>query len=159
MLLSFSVDAMRPMIEAGLRQRRGEDVGGARVKRQTIRATKVRGKIILQAAKANRWRCPYELHLWWKSRTAERAFFGIASGDDVLSLPIFIGHSPMIDGGVEVCLGAEDGAMDIKVGLPGETSGPVTDFARADGFEGIDDFREFFVPKRCSVFEGVLFTW
>lgn len=37
MLISFSEESMLPSIRAGIRQAHGEDVGGARVKRQTIR--------------------------------------------------------------------------------------------------------------------------
>ena len=157
MLLSFSVDEMRPMIEAGLRQRNGHDVGTARVKRQTIRALKARGKAILDAAKPNDWRCPYDLHLWWKSRTPARALLGVVDG--ARAMPVMIRHSLLMRGSVEIVTAVQGGKMDIIVGLPSEGSGRAYDFARADGFEGLDDFIEFFVPRQCDVFEGVLFTW
>ena len=68
MILSFSVPAMRPMIEAGLRQMRGETVD-ERVKRQTIRARGPRAEKLLSYDPICH-SIGYDLQLWWKSRTA-----------------------------------------------------------------------------------------
>lgn len=154
MLLSFSVPAMRPMVEAGLRQRAGEDIGNARVKRQTIRHLGPRAKAVLKRAEVDGWRCPYPLHLWWKSRTKERALMGLVEGARCLS--IHIRHSEHFLGLVGVILDADPSLL--IVAADSDPKG-MTDFARADGFDSVDAFRDFFVPKPGDRFDGVLFKW
>lgn len=173
MLLSFSVDSMRPMIKAGLRQRAGEDVGSERVKRQTIRHRGPRAEKLLAHAKDAGWTIPYDLHLWWKSRTKDREFLGCVSHDDrpfqfIRCWWIEILHSSVEPPGgepyqcIRVC--APRGVIHPHDGMafwsPGQGAGcTIEQFARADGFETVEAFRDFFVPNDGDRFQAILFRW
>jgi hypothetical protein len=165
MILSFSIEAMRPMIVAGLRQRRGEvDYLGAtmRVKRQTVRALGPRNKLLLERAKrANKetgvWALDYDLQCWWKSRTPERELLGDALRvhGPIIVMPVTIRRTDVPRLSVEL-----PGVMAVWHDLLSdiETSG-VAEFAQADGFDTVAAFRDFFVPNPGDQFRGALFKW
>lgn len=174
MILSFSIPEMRPMIEAGLRQRQGEDVGGARVKRQTIRRAGPRAYRLIEYAQEHDWNCPYPLHLWWKSRTPEREHIGTVPLGGARCWPVLIErvHASAFERGVELhgdiyvlavsTPGGSPRASEVIYAEPDcavEEGGAVASFARQDGFESATDFRDFFVPKRSDVFEGIVYQW
>jgi len=138
MILSFSVDSMRPMIVAGLRQRAGAEVGGERVKRQTVRKRGPRAEMLLAQAAANGGLCRYALHLWWKSRTAERAELGVIAEPPATCWPISIDLADVRVAGA---------AVDAH------------EFARLDGFDHLSDMHSFFELDRGDVFYGILFKW
>lgn len=135
MLLSFSVDYMRPYVEAGYRQYLGFTVT-ERVKRQTIRQRGPRANVLLGRADPS-----LSLHLWWKSRTKDRAFIG------------------RIDCGIvePIRIANQSGALliecDDMARLARES------FALADGFESLTAFRDYFVPNMGDVFNGILYKW
>lgn len=164
MILSFSVPEMRPMIEAGLRQLRGETVD-ERVKRQTIRARGPRAaKLLSYDPICHSIR--YDLQLWWKSRTAERALIGVVPVDAVRVYPIEILHSSMQFPGkpFEQCLritGPRDWnpGNDAMFWTPGDGDNAFNRFARADGFDSVEAFRNFFVPEPRDRFSGILYRW
>jgi hypothetical protein len=168
MLLSFSVPAMLPMIERGLRQRAGEGlIGGVaetRVKRQTIRKMGPRAVDMLERAAENEWNCPYDLHLWWKSRTKQRAHLGTVQGAKVY--PIEIEHKllstvrmilPRALAGDGVLYGANILTFWSETRQEGRST--FEEFAYADGFDSGRDFVRFFVPNKGDRFEGVVFKW
>lgn len=144
MILSFSIPNMRPYIEAGIRQAKGEHVS-ERVKRQTIRELKPGGRYehLLNNLKYIE---PVDLHIWWKSRTPEREKLGTVR---LLSVERIIIRN---QGGIlQVC----------REAYP---PGPMSDYgivrlARADGFNGTVRFADFFVPNPGDVFNGVLIKW
>ena len=159
MILSFSVPAMMPMIQYGVKQSAGEDVGGARVKRQTIRARGTRSEALL-AHDPIGGTIPYDLHLWWKSRTVERCLLGVVPCARVHVQPIEILHSEVIEpgGAREPIFRIERGAMifwrpNSRDGQAFETE------AYLDGFDSARDFIRFFVPNVGDVFRGILFRW
>lgn len=169
MILSFSVDAMRPYLEAGARQALGEDVGGARVKRQTIRRRGPRAEAMLK------WDTicgthPYDMHLWWKSRTDERALIGaipnLSPKARIRIYPITILHSSVkpVIGEEYQCIKIDgchrwDKDNSCYFWSPDHGGDSFETFARADGFETVAAFRDYFVPNRGDVFNGVLYTW
>lgn len=170
MLLSFSVPVMLPYIRAGLRQRAGEDVGGERVKRQTIRRRETRNAKLAEYAKLASWSIPYDLHLWWKSRTHERELIGKIDNDGIRPIrlyPISILHSTVIppegpayhiiriDGPHGWCAG--DPMLFWSEGREGRAR--FEREAYADGFDAPQAFRDFFVPNVGDRFDGVLFKW
>lgn len=145
MLLSFSVDYMRPLIVDGYRQYLGDPSrDSARVKRQTIRAHGPRASHLL--GKDNPTGKPtchndMRLHLWWKSRTPAREFIGAVSRWTIQSITI-----ARIRSGVEIQ--SDGGAFkDLEA------------FSRADGFDSFDDFAKYFVPNEGDLFEGALYRW
>lgn len=154
MLLSFSVPEMRPMIEAGVRAHNGFDVGSARVKRQTIRKRGPRAEALLAVAREKHWRCPHPLHLWWKSRTKERKRLGIVSGG--LVCPVRIVRSAANRGDFDISLTAEQRGICF---FAFDDNPDAEAFARVDGFDSAEAFRDFFVPRAGDVFQGVIFTW
>ncbi|PHR91066.1 MAG: hypothetical protein COA69_13520 [Robiginitomaculum sp.] len=144
MLLSFSMDEMRPMIEAGVAEKHGPAGGFGRTKCQTIR--KFDGNP----------RSPYArvkpgdaLHLWWKSRTAARKRLGLI---DCLSVSPITIYSEAPWGKRGVILG------DPKTG-PCLSDEAVVALAYADGFTNADAFYEFFVADAPIAFRGVLIKW
>lgn len=174
MMLSFSVPAMRPMIEAGLRQRGGEKLpDAARVKRQTIRARGPVWQRVLGESEGGRdlgGRVERDLHLWWKSRTKERALMGVVRGFEIYPVTIFHGAEDatraLETGFIQVvfprdcilfgyanfsdalsCAGADFGATSACA------------FAYADGFGEWRDFVNFFVPHPGDRFAGALIKW
>lgn len=172
MILSFSIPEMRPYIEAGLRQRVGEDVGTARVKRQTIRRLGPRNRALLDRAREASWTIPYDLQLWWKSRSkSERALIGearydTAPRDRICCYPIEVLHST-----VQPTDAPEYPVLRI-VGPRGWRNGDSCLFwsadhggegfvseAYADGFDSPQAFGDFFVPKVGGRFDGALFRW
>lgn len=172
MILSFSVDSMRPYIEAGIRQALGEDVAGARVKRQTIRQ---RGAV---AQRLLKWDTiagthPYDLHLWWKSRSPKEAqLLGVIPNltrtARIRVYPITILHSSVksIHEPEYPCFKIEgchrwDEGDSCYFWSPGDDPAisKFAKFARADGFESPEAFAEYFVPRRGDHFNGVLYTW
>lgn len=140
MLLSFSVDYMRPMIVEGLLQC-GKPPGykdtGKRVKRQTIRERGPRANRLLAYGK----RPDMALHLWWKSRTKEREFIGSVSKWSVS--PITIEN--------------QNGALIIECHQMATMTRD--EFSLADGFNGLSDFRDYFVPNIGDSFNGILYKW
>lgn len=170
MLLSFSIPTMRPMIHAGLMQRRGYDVGGARVKRQTIRKLGARGRVLLEHARGAGWTIPYDLHLWWKSRTPERELIGVASYETathpIYAYPINILHSTVQPThSTEYPVVRIDGPRGWRSGdsmlfwSKGDGDNAFVSEARADGFDNAEAFRDYFVPNIGDRFDGVLFKW
>lgn len=161
MLLSFSVPVMLPYIRAGLRQRAGEDVGGERVKRQTIRACGPRNQALLDHAKSAGWTIYQDLHLWWKSRTTEREFLGKVDPVGTRIYPINILHSTVTnpDGSSYpvVRIDGPRGSLFWSEGY--ERGGAFEREAYVDGFDTPQAFRDFFVPNVGDRFDGVLFKW
>ncbi|MDZ4382827.1 MAG: hypothetical protein U0942_15960 [Parvibaculum sp.] len=159
MMLSFSIPAMRPMIEAGLRQRAGEELPeAARVKRQTIRARGPVWQRVLAGTEGGRdlgGRVERDLHLWWKSRTKERALMGVVRGFEIY--PVTISR----DDDAKYVIVQHPGAY--IVGQPTRLrlawSPEIFDFALADGFEHAEAFADFFVPRPGDRFAGALIKW
>lgn len=167
MLISFSVPAMLPYIRAGLRQRRGEDVGGVRVKRQTIRRLGPRGLRLLQHDPIGHT-IPYDLQLWWKSRTPQRELIGEVRIEDggarVYGIDIL--HSEIVEPGGRrhpcIRIDGPRGWREGDVTLfwsPGDAPGPFHDEAHRDGFDSAEAFRDYFVPNDGDRFPAILFKW
>ena len=177
MMLSFSVPEMRPYLEAGLRQRKGEDVGAARVKRQTIRRRGPRADALIEHAEQACWTIPYELQLTWLARTKDCAPIGVASYGDpqphgIYAYPIEILHSSVVppDAPEYQCLrivlprgfvgghfhfwSPQDGGRATRTSANG-----IARMAYADGFDSVEAFRDFFVPERGNRFDGILYRW
>lgn len=162
MILSFSVPAMRPMIEAGLREMRGELQPGTRVKRQTIRARGPRADKLLRESRT----VGYNLHLWWKSRTPERALIGVVRAGSATVWPIEILHTTVEDpGAAPRQILRLDGPRGWRTGdamifwSPLRGGPAFEDEARADGFDTVEAFRDWFVPKPGDRFAGILYRW
>lgn len=165
MLISFSVPQMLPYIQAGIRQRAGENIFGQRVKRQTIRKRGPRAEKLLHCAVAAYWTHPYDLHLWWKSRTAQRAHLGTVAGGSKI-YPISILHSNVVppdsppyetyridgphgwrNGDAMLFWNPKDGGRSFE------------EEAYADGFDSARDFVQYFVPNLGDRFDAVIFKW
>jgi hypothetical protein len=173
MLISFSVAEMLPYIRAGIRQASGEHVI-ERVKRQTIRTRGARAeKLLAHAGEAN-WTIPYDLHLYWCSRSPKGKFLGLV--EHVRVYPIEMLHSSVqpADGRPEYqCLKIElprafpdsnwqfwspqDGGL--RDGRLAPDANGFARFAYKDGFDSVEAFRDFFVPNRGDHFKGIVFTW
>lgn len=163
MLLSFSVPEMLPLIRDGIAQARGEEVLG-RVKRQTIRRRGSRAERLLEYAKHAHWTHPYDLHLWWKSRTAEREFLGAVRSSRVY--PITILHSMVVPPNAPAYpILRMDGprgwrAGDTMIFWSADHGGEsFAAEAFADGFASVEAFRDFFVPNVGDTFGAILFKW
>lgn len=163
MLLSFSIPSMRPMIEAGLRQLHGEDIGIERVKRQTIRAMGPRSQKLLQHDPGGQT-IPYDLHLYWKSRTPERALLGVvpAARARVQQVRVErIGKSGDIPEHVNFwrwqAMSTAPRLWTSYVGTPADTGFAIEAFA--DGFFSAQAFADFFVPQCGDRFDGIIFRW
>jgi hypothetical protein len=173
MLISFSHPQMRPWIEAGLRQFRGEDVGTARVKRQTIRRMGPRYERLLHLAgplggiNADLG----SLHLWWKSRTPARCTLGVVSPYRIRAITIeraeneddgkhdwLMAHLAKDDGPAASWMIALDDGIDLRRPLA-ERPPRIAKLIYADGFDSIAAFADFFVPKAGDTFNGVLLQW
>lgn len=163
MLLSFSVPSMRPYIEAGIRQAQGEAVA-ERVKRQTIR------RIGPSHRKALEWDSishthPYQTHIWWKSRTKDRAHLGtISGGGRAYAITILHSYSQSPGGPKVQCLKIDgchqwDDEDSCYFWNPYHGGEKFEAFTLADGFDNPDAFRDYFVPNIGDKFEGVLFKW
>lgn len=172
MLISFSVEKMRPYIEAGIRQAKGEDVGGARVKRQTIRRMGPRWREIVEVVQRHDFYFPADLHLWWKSRTPQRERLGVIGqtiATNIRIYPITIKYRMETFSGepdavptlwVKGPEGWRDGLRHIfTTDFDSTLDGPVKRVARADGFDSVSEFKDYFVPNLGDVFEGVLIKW
>lgn len=166
MLLSFSVPSMLPMIRAGLRQHAGEDVGDARVKRQTIRKLGPRGEQLLAWDPLSH-SIPYDLDIWWKSRTKERTCLGKVACRGVRLYRIDILHS-MVEPpprGPSYPVLRINGPRGWREGdsvlfwSPAHGGEQLVEEARRDGFDGAEEFRDFFVPRVGDRFDGVIFKW
>ncbi|WP_316184695.1 hypothetical protein [Bradyrhizobium sp. SZCCHNRI1003] len=174
MLLSFSVPAMRPYIEAGLRQRRGENIGTARVKRQTIRRRGTRAEKLLAYDPIGH-SISYDLQLWWKSRTSERELLGevragVPCGDRwqgvrVYQLEILHSRVEPVRGEPYPCIRI-DGPRGWREGdavlfwSPGDAPGSAfAAEAYADGFDSPEAFRDYFVPNMGDRFDAILIKW
>lgn len=149
MILSFSVPEMLPYIRSGLLQLKGEQVGGVRVKRQTIRKMGPQAERVLAAPAF-----PYRLSLWWKSRTKEREFLGSIEQADVKAYPIEIMNYRLVE--TEI----------IQVTIPSIVFGTehlfderLAEFSYHDGFDSPEAFRDYFVPNAGDVFKGILYKW
>lgn len=151
MLLSFSVDYMRQMVEDGFLQAMGKDVGDARVKRQTIRRRgPVADRLIARGIPNG-----MELDLWWKSRTKQRAFIGSVPKWQLF--PVDISNN---DG--QVFMRGPTGWRPIHTSLgwcPERGGSELKQEAWNDGFDSVEDFRDYFVPKSADIFPGALFRW
>jgi hypothetical protein len=168
MLISFSEPSMLPYIRAGLRQRRGEDVGGVRVKRQTIRKLGVRGMRLLQYDPIGHT-IPYDLQLWWKSRTPQRELIGEVRVDTGISVRVYeinILHSEIVEprGARRQCIRL-NGPQGWRKGdatlfwSPGDPLGSFFGEAWLDGFDSVEHFRDYFVPNFGDRFDAILFKW
>lgn len=166
MLLSFSVPEMLPFVEAGIRQALGEDVGAARVKRQTYRKRGARGTQLLEHAREAGNTIPYDLHLYWKSRTPQCRMLGTIPCRLVKVYPVEILHSwvqPTHTPDYQ-CIRL-DGPRGWRRGdatcfwAPGDADNGFCREAHADGFDSPEAFRDFFAPNRGDRFEAILFKW
>lgn len=164
MILSFSVPAMLPYLRAGIDQAQGKEIGDARVKRQTIRARGPRAEKLL-AWDTIAHTHPYDLHLWWKSRTPQRKHLGtIRGGGRIYAITILHSFTQSPGGPKEQCLKI-DGCHQWDEGDSCYFWGPehggekFAAFAHADGFESPEAFRDYFVPNLGDKFEGVMFKW
>ena len=163
MILSFSVDSMRSMIVAGIAQRSGFPVEGRRVKRQTIRKRGPRAEMLFKARNID-GSIPYDLHLWWKSRTPARENLGTVSYPKVF--PINILHStvePPDGPSYPVCrIDGPRGWRDGDAMLfwsPGDEPNGFCSEAYADGFDSPEAFRDYFVPNIGDRFDAILYRW
>lgn len=153
MLLSFSVDYMRSYVEAGIKQANGGRVRDERIKRQTIRGLGPVAERVLRQCDPVSHRHPGTLHLWWKSRTPDRAHLGDVTG--FRAYPLEIEHlratAPLFE---------LRGPGKSKLMWDGtkSTSG-FEEFALADGFHNGEDFVNFFVPRAGAVFRGIIYKW
>lgn len=162
MLLSFSHAAMLPMIEAGL----ASDEDGVRVKRQTIRRMGPRGQALLKHDPLGHT-IPYDLHLWWKSRTAEKRLIGIVACPRIKVWPIHISRfvAEQLDGTtlpvlkVVISWGANRADHVFYHTIGGLGLGGITRIAHADGFDSAEAFGDYFVPNTGDVFDGILYKW
>lgn len=163
MLISFSEPEMLPYLNAGVRQARGEDVAGERVKRQTIRRLGTRAETLL-AHDPICHTIPYSLHLWWKSRTADRLHIGDVERARVYKINILNSHVEYPDGRIEPCFRI-DGSRGWREGdsvlfwAPGEEPRGFVAETYADGFSSPEAFCSYFVPNRGDRFDGVIFKW
>lgn len=155
---------MLPYIHAGLRQRAGEQVS-ERVKRQTIRKRGPRADKLLEWAKGASWTIPYDLHLRWQTRSPQGKLIGIVEGG-CRFYPIDIWHTWCQDPGgperpilrIDAPRGWRRGdAMIFWSELHGGLS--FEEEAFADGFDSVEAFRDFFVPKMGDRFDGVIYKW
>lgn len=165
MILSFSVDAMRPYIVAGIRQALGMDVGDARVKRQTIRPRGPRAIKMLERAVNAGWTHSYDLHMYWKARAPTQcAFLGKIEGGGYI-YPITILHSTVEPPGApSYPILRIDGPNGWRDGdsMLFWSEGEFNAFSHevyADGFDTVAAFRDYFVPNVGDRFEGALFKW
>lgn len=159
MLISFSVPKMLPYIRAGLLQRLGDSIYNERVKRQTIRRLGTRGKQLLLARDPLTHEIPYDLHLWWKSRTPERELIGVVRAENgparVYQLTI-----KRYESSCEI-----SGESGWRTGLQtlawysGDEPNAFSAETDADGFDSPKEFRDFFVPNRCDRFDAILTKW
>jgi hypothetical protein len=165
MLVSFSEPEMLPYVRAGIRQALGEDVGDERVKRQTIRRYGERARRLL-AHDAIGGSIPYDLDLFWKSRTPESDRLGKIPCRLVRVFRIEILHSFVRPpGGPEYqCIrivgrpGWRDGDA-MLFWSPGNEPNGFCDVAFNDGFDSPEAFRDYFVPDRFARFEAILYRW
>ena len=156
---------MLPYIQAGIRQRNGEDVGAARVKRQTIRKRGPRADKILKWAEQAFWTHPYDLHLWWKSRTVQRCHLGTITGGGRV-YPITILHSTVVPtSGPSYEVYRIDGPRgwrkgDAMIFWDREHGGQsFEEEAYTDGFDSAWDFVRFFVPNLGDKCHAAIFKW
>ncbi|MDF1627016.1 MAG: hypothetical protein P1U84_12095 [Parvibaculaceae bacterium] len=152
MLLSFSIPAMRPMIENGLREIAGEPVDG-RTKRQTIRRYGPAYQRLFRHGTADeRWSLDdLQLDLWWKSRTPGRVKLGqttgVASRVTVKRLNRY----------AFALIAADTSTFGMLARYQNmDREGSVW---HADGFDSAVDFMNYFTPNEGDVFDGVLFQW
>jgi hypothetical protein len=163
MLLSFSVPEMLPMVRAGLRQRLEHDVGDERVKRQTIRNRGPRAEMLFKSAGVD-GTIPYDLHLWWKSRTPQREHLGNVAYPKVYPINILHSRVENTDGTDYPCcrIDGPKGWRDGDAMLfwsPGNEPNGFTQEAFADGFDSPEAFRDYFVPNLWDRFDAILFKW
>ena len=124
----------------------------------------------MAANSAISWTLPYDLHLWWKSRTKEAELIGKVDNDGIR--PIRLYPINILNSTVTPSEGPPYQVLRID-GPPGWCAGDPTLFwsegheggARferetyADGFNTPQAFRDFFVPNMGDRFDGVLFKW
>ncbi|PPQ42143.1 hypothetical protein [Rhodopseudomonas palustris] len=109
---------------------------------------------------------PYDLDLWWKSRTPEREHLGAIDRRLVRVWPIEIWHSfiEYADGSTAQCIRI-NGPRGWRRGdatlwwSPVDEPGAFAAEAYADGFDSPAAFRDYFVPNRGDRFQAVLFKW
>lgn len=163
MILSFSVKKMLPMIRSGIRQRNGYDIGEERVKRQTFRPRGPRAEFLFHRVRRDH-SIDYDLHLWWKSRTAERHHIGDVAYAKIWPINILHSRIEYPDGRVVPCcridgpVGWRDGDVTL-FWSPGDDPNGFCAEAFADGFDSPEEFRDFFVPKMGDRFDAILYRW
>lgn len=175
-LLSFSIPEMLPNLIAGLdvagayreegafeahsawaRTNFGQDPESAvRLKRQTIREYDP-DTSSLRSPYA-RIKAGYTAHIWWKSRSAQRRKLGSVPITSITHVEIK--HS-MTANRKEVMLDIDTGGTVQRfcTAFGWKDQNAITLFARRDGFNGLEDFRDYFVPKPGDTFRGVLIEW
>lgn len=168
MLLSFSVPSMLPMIRAGLRQRAGERVGGERVKRQTMRALGPRAEKLLSYDPIGHT-IPYDLDLWWKSRTPAREHLGKVKAENGCFIKVYkldIMHSFVEPTNApKYPVVRINGPRGWRHGdptcwwSPGDAPSAFGLEAFNDGFDSPEEFRDYFVPNMGDRFDAILFKW
>lgn len=166
MLISFSEPSMLPYVRAGIRQALGEDVGDARVKRQTMRRRGPRAEQLLEWASKASNTIPYDLDLYWKSRTPEGECLGKIPCSLVRVYPIEILHSRIEPMNREPyqCIRI-DGPAGWRQGdvtlfwSPGDEPNGFCAESYADGFDSPEAFRDYFVPNFGDRFDAILYKW
>jgi hypothetical protein len=111
---------------------------GTRTKRQTIRRWSPHWARVIGHEEA------FPLHLWWKSRTADRCF---------------LGRVPCLDAR-EVVIINQGG--NVNIGDATETKPKIWRDGAVwylDGFDRFEQFRDYFVPNPGDQFKGVLLRW
>jgi len=164
MMLSFTIDSMRPKIEAGLRERAVTGFprpagyqSTEEVKRQTIR---FRGPVWQRVlAEAKNGIVERDLHLWWRSRTKNRERLGVVRSFSIEPVTILRPSAATccIQLGNMTLEAPADGS--ISSALPSPLLYVAHSFAHADGFDSFKDFVRFFVPGPGDRFPGALIKW
>src|SRR5690349_6226341 len=154
MLLSFSEPSMLPYVRAGIRQAWGDSVGNERVKRQTYRRRGPRSAKLL-AHDPIGGTIPYDLDLYWKSRTAEGERLGAIACQMVRVYAVDFLHSSVkpVEGPEYQCIRITgprhcwEGTQGVMFWSPGETANGFAREAYRDGFDSPEAFRDYFVPN------------
>lgn len=164
MMLSFSEPGMLPYVRAGIRQAAGEDVGGERVKRQTIRRRGPRAEQLL-AHDPIAGTTPYIFNLYWKARTPQCEHLGDVSCVRVVAIEILHSRVEPTDRApyqsLRICGRRHwnDDGDDTLFWAHGDADSGFCRFAFNDGFETVEAFREYFVPNFGDRFEAILYRW
>ena len=174
MLLSFSHKRMLPAIEAGIAYRHSGGAHAVRcdtppdMKLQTIRAwtgDKSRYRPLVEATAEEKGAAgDHTLHLWWKSRTAERRKLGevrLKSATRLLIRRTDVPGDWLTISFLEANGERMWGTYVLRAHLVATDHQPIVvrDLALADGFATVADFADYFVPRPGDSFLGVLIKW